>query len=154
MHDSHRVTALILSLVRVVQSLGNFTNDKGGNVARDPFVFCTRCSHHAPKIRTFDVLHAEKLSFIAVILKFVDLDNVWVVQAGRQLGFLREHRSEAARRSKLGQDALYDEQLESAFGPALLGQKDFRHAAHTEPPQNLKVCKPWRDWRGLVSHKN
>ena len=113
-----------------------------------------RAAHQLPKVGALDVLHAEQLALLAVVLELVDLDDVRVVQARRELRLLDEHRAEAPRRAVRGQDALDDEQLVRALGAALLGEEDLGHAAGAEAANDLEFRQSRGDWPGLlVAHR-
>ena len=81
MHYSHRIAPFVFALMRVVQALGHFSNHVRSNVRRNALMLGARGSHHASKVWTFHILHAQQLPLIAVILKLVNLNDVRMVQA-------------------------------------------------------------------------
>ena len=138
-HDVERLARLVRALVRVVQPVRDLAHDVGGDVGREALVRLARATHELAEVRPLDVLHAEELALVAVVLKIVDLDDVRMVQARRELRLVGEHGAEASRRAVLRQDALDDEQLVGALGAALLGEEHLGHAARPEAPDDLEI---------------
>ena len=107
-----------------------------------------------PRSRPLDVLHREELPLVAVVVELVDLDDVRVVEARRELRLLDEHRAEAPRRAVRREDALDDEDLVGALGAALLREEHLGHAARAEAPDDLELRELARRCRsgGALGH--
>ncbi len=138
--DLERLTGLVLLLVRVVQALRGLGDDPGADPAAEcvvPLDFARR--HEAAEIAPLDVLHREEQALVAEVLKFVDLDDVRVIEPRREVRLLDEHRAKATRAEVRGQDALEDEDLVRPLGAALLREEDLGHAAGAEAPDDLEA---------------
>ncbi len=98
MDDVERRAALVALLVRVVQALGGFGDDPRGDPGRDARAFALGRAHEVAEVAALDVLHREDVPFLAFVRELVDLDDVRVVQTGRELRFVDEHRAKATRR--------------------------------------------------------
>ena len=139
-HDVERHAALVLALVRVVQALRGLGDDERRDARRDlrALAACA-AAHELAEVEALDVLHREEQALVAVVRELVDLDDVRVVEARRELRLVDEHRAEAPRRAVRRQDALDDEELVRALGAALLGEEHLGHAARAEAAQDLEV---------------
>ncbi len=81
MHDRERSAGIVAAGVGVVETFGNFPNDVSGYVRRESSLFSAGRVHELAKIRAVDVLHAEQLAILAIILKVINLDDVGVIEA-------------------------------------------------------------------------
>ncbi|MFT3766140.1 MAG: hypothetical protein QM820_11595 [Minicystis sp.] len=138
-HDGERHAPLVAPLVGVVQPLRGLGHDERGHGRRDARALLPGRGDHPAEIEPLDVLHREEQPLLAVIGELVDLDDVRVVEPGRELRLLHEHRPEPPRRPVRREDALDDEQLVRALGPPLLGEEDLGHPARAQAVEDLEV---------------
>ena len=138
-HDVERRAALF-ALVRVVQPLAASAIDVRADPRRDARLRF-RGAHQLAEVEALDVLHREKEPLVAVVLELVDLDDVRVVEARRELRLFDEHRSEAPRGAVRGEDPLDDEDLVGALRASLLGEENLRHAAGPETADDLELAE-------------
>jgi hypothetical protein len=138
-HDLERLPRLVLLLVRVVQALRGLRDDPRADPRRDLRAVGARGRHQAPEVASLDVLHREEEPLVAEVLEFVDLDDVGVVEARREVRLLDEHRAEAPRSSVRRQDPLEDEHLVSALRAPLLREEHLGHAARPQAPHDLEL---------------
>ena len=148
MDDVERRTALVALLVCVVEALRRLGDDPRRDPWRDARCSALRRAHEMAEVASLDVLHREDVPVVALVGELVDLDDVGVVQACRELRLVDEHRAKATRRRVRGQDALDDDDLVGALGTTLLGEEDLRHPARPEPAHGLELRDLDRDWSG------
>src|SRR5262249_14600613 len=139
MHDRERPPPLVLALVSVMEPFGSFGDDECSDEGWDPRPLRSGGGHELAEVEALDVLHREEQAVIAVIRELVNLDDVRMIETGRQVCFFHEHRTEAARRTERRQNTLDDEELECALRTSLLGEEDLRHSAGAEPAKDLEV---------------
>ncbi|MFO0668327.1 MAG: hypothetical protein U0235_01695 [Polyangiaceae bacterium] len=87
---------LVLLLVRVVEALGRFADDVRADPGREPRPLGLGRRHEHAEVGALDVLHDEELTLVAAVGELVDLNDVGMVEASRELRLLHEHGSEAA----------------------------------------------------------
>ena len=154
--DLERLPCLVFLLVRVVEALGRFGHDPRAEPRRDVGPLRARHAHQAAEIAAFDELHREEQAVVAEVLELVDLYDVRVIEARREVGLFDEHRPEPPRAAVRRQDPLEDEDLERPLRAALLREKHLRHPAGAETADDLEL----RDLLGrggcggLGSHQN
>ena len=115
--DLERLPCLVLLLVRVVEALGRLGDDPRAEPGRDRVPFDRAAVIRRPRSQPFHVLHREQQALVADVLELVDLHDVRVVEARREVRLLDEHRAEAPRAAVRRQDALEDEELDTSPPP-------------------------------------
>ncbi len=90
-----------------------------------------QAAHQAGEVHPVDIFHGD-IGIGAHPSQLVDLHDVGVGQAGRDLGLLDEHGHEAGVSGQARQDALDDQALLEAFGAKAARQEDLGHAAGGE----------------------
>ena len=129
------------ALVGVVQALADFGDDVRADPRRNARRFGLGGAHQLAEIEPLDELHREEQPLVAVVLELVDLDDVRVVEARRELRLFHEHRAKAARRAVRRQDPLEDEELVGALGALPPCDEHLGHAAGPEAPVDLESLR-------------
>src|SRR5690606_38267379 len=68
------------------------------------------------------------------------LNDVGVVQSGRELRLIGEHDAKSPAADEVREDSLENQKLECPFGSTLLGEEDLGHAAYAQPSHDLEIC--------------
>lgn len=92
------------------------------------------------QIDAVDVLHREEV-VVANFTELEDLDDVRVVEADGDLGFVDEHGDEAWLLRMAGENAFDNELFGEAFGAKTACQIHLGHAACAEFADQLKVAE-------------
>ena len=96
--DVERGAALVALLVGVVKALRGLRDDPCARPSRKPRRGMFRSAHQLAEVAALDPLHGEDVPVLTLVRELVDLDDVRVVQPGRELGLVDEHRPEPTRR--------------------------------------------------------
>ena len=97
-----------------------------------------------------DVLHREEV-VLAVLADVVDVDDVGVIQRGRQERLVPEHAHELGILGEMRQDPLEDHHLAAAVVMGGPREVQLRHASDGEPPEDL-VARAVHTARGYAGH--
>ena len=135
MDDLHRFTVLVLASMRVIQALGDLHHDISGDTIWHRDALTTSPADEPTEIEPVDIFH-RKEELVPLLVKGINLDDVGVVQAHRDLGFVDEHREELRAPSKARQDALDHEDLLDPLGPGGLRKEHLGHAPRPDAAED------------------
>jgi hypothetical protein len=138
-NDVEGLSGLVPLFVRIVQSLAGFGDDPGRNPRGDPRTLRLGCAHQMAEIAPLHVFHGQEEAIVPKCLKFIDLNDVRMIEPCRETRLFDEHGSKAPRAAVHGQDSLQYKDLVGPFRPHFFRKEHFGHPAGPKPANKLEL---------------
>ncbi len=141
MHDVQIVALGVAAAVRVVERRGHLGGDVDRQRNRQRNAQLAGRLLNRAQVAAVDVLHRDEVAAGLDLPEVVDVDDVRVVQLGRELGLVGEHRDELFVVGQVRKDLLDRDDLLESFHARSLGLVELGHAAAGDPFQDLVLAE-------------
>ncbi len=148
--DRERRVPLVPVFVRVVEAASGLLDDARGDARRQTRAALLHGAEDPSEVGAVDVFHRQQQAALGVVGELVEVDEVGVGEAHRDVRLVDEHLAEALGARVLGEEALDDEALLGALRAALRREEHLRHPAASDAALDVEVSELLRDGHGVV----